>query len=167
MKHSQITILAFIFFFIIISIILNILGVTEIESGDFLGYILIFYGIATVYTSFGEGYKFLIFIGSVIFLSGIVISLPVHFDFVRPLNIFIPSAILIAGISLFIVYFDDTKNKAVLFASLLLTIAGMIFILGARQIHISVLGESILKIVEVYWPVLLVISGITIILKRS
>lgn len=166
MKHSQITILAFIFLFIIISIILNMLGLVEIESGDFLGYILIFYGIATVYTSFGERNKFLIFIGSVLFLSGIVLSLPSHFDFVRPLNIFIPSAILIAGISLFIVYFDDTKNKAVLFASLLLTIAGSIFIISARQIQISVLGESILKIIEVYWPVLLVISGITIILKR-
>ncbi len=166
MKHSQITILAFIFLFIIISIILNILGVAEIESGNFLGYILIFYGIATVYTSFGERNKFLVFIGSVLFLSGIVISLPSHFDFVRPLNIFVPSAILIAGISLFIVYFDDTKNKAVLFASLLLIIAGLIFILSARHIQIPVLGESILKIIEVYWPVLLVISGITIILKR-
>ena len=166
MKHSQITILAFIFLFIIISIILNMLGIAEIESGDFLGYILIFYGIATVYTSFGERNKFLIFIGSVLFLSGIAMSLPSHFDFVRPRNIFIPSAILIAGISLFIVYFDDTKNKVVLFASLLLTIAGLIFILAARQIQISVLGESILKIIEVYWPVLLVISGITIILKR-
>ncbi len=166
MKHSQITIITFLLLFIVASFILNYTGIIEIDSTDLFGYGLIFYGIATVYTSFGGNNKFLIFLGSVIFLSGIVVSLPAHFDFIRPLNIFIPSSILIAGISLFIVYFDDTNNKAVLFASLILVIAGMIFIFTARQVQLGVFGESILKIIEVYWPVLLVISGITIILKR-
>jgi len=165
-KHSQITILAFLLFFIVLSIILNIAGITDIESNELWGYGLIFYGIATVYTSFGGRNKFLIFIGSVIFLSGIVISLPAHFDFIRPLNIFIPSSVLITGISLFIVYLDDTDSKSILFASLILLAAGLLFIIAARQIQIPVFGESILKVIEVYWPVLLVISGITIILKR-
>lgn len=166
MKHSQITILTLIFLFIIVSVILNISGLTEIGPNEFIGYIMIFYGIATVYTSFGEENKFLIFIGSVIFLAGIVFSLPSHFDFIKPLDIFVPSSIIIAGISLFIVYYDNTKNKTVLVASLILTVAGLIFILAARQIQFVVFGESILKIIEVYWPVLLIISGITIILKR-
>jgi hypothetical protein len=152
--------------FLVALIILNITGLTAIDSKELVGYCLIFYGIATVYTSFGRENKILIFIGSVIFLSGIVISLPAHFDFIRPLNIFIPSSILIAGISLFIVYVDDTKNKTILFSSLILLIAGIIFILAARQIQVVIFGESILKIIEVYWLVLLVISGITIILKR-
>ncbi len=166
MKHSQITILAFLLLFIVLSIILNITGITDIEPRELWGYGFIFYGIATVYTSFGSRNKFPIFIGSVIFLSGIVISLPVHFDFIRPLNIFIPSSVLIAGISLLIVYLDDRDSKSILFASLILLAAGLIFIVAARQIQIPVFGESILKVIEVYWPVLLVISGITIILKR-
>jgi hypothetical protein len=148
------------------SILLNITGITGIDSEELIGYGLIFYGVATVYTSFGEKNKFLIFIGSAIFLSGILISLPAHFDFIRPMNIFIPSSVLIAGISLFIVFFDDTNNKTILFASIILTIAGIIFIFTARQIQAVIFGESILKIIEVYWPVLLVISGITILLKR-
>ncbi len=166
MKHSQISILAFLLLFVAASILLNYTGLVEINSTDLLGYGLIFYGVATVYTSFGGNNKFLIFFGSVIFLSGIVVSLPAHFDFIRPLNIFIPSSILIAGISLLIVYFDDINNKAILVASIILVIAGIIFILAARQVQFAVFGESILKIIEVYWPVLLVISGITIILKR-
>lgn len=166
MKHSQITILTFLLLFIVVSIILNISGITEIDSKELWGYGLIFYGIATVYTSFGGKNKFLIFIGSVIFLSGIVISLPAHFDFVRPLNIFIPSSVLITGISLLIVYFDDTENRSILFASIILLAAGVFFIFSARQLQIVIYWESVLKIIEVYWPVLLVISGITIILKR-
>jgi hypothetical protein len=165
-KHSQITILALILLFIVALILLNISGITEFDSTELIGYGLIFYGIATVYTSFGEKNKFLIFIGSVIFLSGILISLPTHFDFIRPMNIFIPSSVLITGISLFIVYFDDTNNKTILFASIILTIAGIIFIIAARQIQIVIFGESIIKIIGVYWPVLLVICGITILLKR-
>ncbi len=132
----------------------------------FFGYGLIFYGVASVYTSFGEKNKILIFIGSAAFLAGILISLPSHFDFIHPMNVFIPSSILIAGISLFIVFFDDTSNKTVLLAASLLVLAGIIFILAARNIQPAVFGESILRIIEVYWPVLLVISGITIILKR-
>ena len=166
MKHSQITILALILLFIVALILLNISGITEFDSTELIGYGLIFYGIATVYTSFGEKNKFLIFIGSVIFLSGILISLPTHFDFIRPMNIFIPSSVLITGISLFIVYFDDTNNKTILFASIILTIAGIIFIIAARQIQVVIFGESIIKIIGVYWPVLLVICGITILLKR-
>ena len=166
MKHSQITILTFLLLFIVVSIILNISGITEIDSKELWGYGLIFYGIATVYTSFGGKNKFLIFIGSVIFLSGIVISLPAHFDFVRPLNIFIPSSVLIIGISLLIVYLDDTQNRSILLASIILIASGVFFIFAARQLQIVIYWESVLKIIEVYWPVLLVISGITIILKR-
>ena len=166
MKHSQITILTFLILLIAASILLNILGIIEFDSRELFGYSFIFYGVATVYTSFGERNKFLIFLGAVIFLSGIAISLPAHFDFIRPVNIFIPSSVLIAGISLFIVYFDDTKNKTILFASLILIVTGLIFILSARNIQPVVFIESVLKIVEVYWPVLLIISGITIILKR-
>lgn len=166
MKHSQITIFTLLLLFAAVSVLLNIFGVLEIDSVTFFGYGLIFYGIASVYTSFGEKNKVLIFIGSAAFLSGIVISLPSHFDFIHPLNVFIPSAVLIAGISLFIVYFDDTGNRAILLAASILLITGIVFILAARSIQPAVFGESILKIIEVYWPVLLVISGITIILKR-
>ncbi len=166
MKHSQILIFTLLLLFAAVSIFLNLFGILELDSTTFFGYGLIFYGVASVYTSFGEKNKVLIFIGSAAFLAGIVISLPAHFDFISPLNIFIPASILIAGLSLFIVYFDDTSNKTILVAALILLMAGIILILTARTIQPAVFGESILKIVEVYWPVLLVISGITIILKR-
>ncbi len=166
MKHSQITIFTLLLLFAAASVFLNIFGILEIDSTTFFGYGLIFYGVASVYTSFGEKNKVIIFIGSAAFLAGIVISLQGHFDFIRPLNIFIPSSILIAGISLFIVFIDDTSNKTVLLAALILLITGIIFILAARNVQPAVFGESVLKIIEVYWPVLLVISGITIILKR-
>ena len=166
MKHSQITIFTLLLLFAAVSVFLNIFGILEIDSTTFFGYGLIFYGVASVYTSFGEKNKVLIFIGSAAFLTGIVISLPSHFDFIHPLNVFIPSSILIAGISLLIVFLDDTSNKTILLAASLLLIAGIIFILAVRNVQPAVFGESILKIIEVYWPVLLVISGITIILKR-
>ncbi len=166
MKHSQILIFTLLLLFAAVSIFLSIFGILEIDSITFFGYGLIFYGVASVYTSFGEKNKVLIFIGSAAFLTGIVISLPSHFDFIHPLNVFIPSAVLIAGISLFIVYFDDTSNRAILLAASILLITGIVFILAARSIQPAVFGESFLKIIEVYWPVLLVISGITIILKR-
>jgi hypothetical protein len=108
----------------------------------------------------------LIFIGAALFLTGIVISMPVHFDFVRPLNLFVPASMLIAGIGLFMAYFDEVKNKSILIAAVILTAAGIIFIMISRSIQLSIFGESILKIIEVYWPVLIIISGITIILKR-
>jgi hypothetical protein len=165
-KHSQITILVFILLFIVASILLNITGIAHIVPADLIGYSLIFYGVATVYTSFGNKNKFFVFAGSVIFLGGILISLPAHIDFIRPLNILIPSSILIAGISLLIVYFDDVNNKSVLIASIILIAAGIVFIFTAREIHFLMFGESILRIIRDYWLALLVISGITIILKR-
>ena len=166
MKHSQIIILTILLLLIVVAILLNLLNILMIDPRELFGYGLIFYGIATVYTTFGEGNKLLIFIGAALFLTGIVISMPVHFDFVRPLNLVVPASMLIAGISLFMAYFDEVKNKSILIASVILTAAGIIFIMISRSIQLSIFGESILKIIEVYWPVLIIISGITIILKR-
>lgn len=166
MKHSQITILVFIILFIVGAILLNLTGIARIVPADLIGYGLIFYGVATVYTSYGNNNKFFTFAGSAIFLSGILISLPAHFDFIRPLNILIPASLLIAGISLLIVYFDDTNSKSILIASIILIIAGIIFVLTVREIQFAIFGQSILRIIRDYWLVLLVISGITIVLKR-
>ena len=166
MKHSQIIILTILLLLIVVAILLNLLNILMIDPRELFGYGLIFYGIATVYSTFSEGNQLLIFIGAALFLTGIVISMPVHFDFVRPLNLVVPASMLIAGISLFMAYFDEVKNKSILIASVILTAAGIIFIMISRSIQLSIFGESILKIIEVYWPVLIIISGITIILKR-
>ncbi len=165
-NQFQITILTFILLFFIAAMLLRFINLIALDSIELYGYSFILYGIATVYTTLGEGNKILLFFASVIFLLGIVISLPAHFDIIQSSNLLIPSAILIGGVSLFIVYFDDTENKTILVASLMLLIAGVIIIFVSRTISFSLFLESILDFVTIYWPVLLIVSGITIILKR-
>ena len=166
MKHSQITILTLVLIFFVAAVFLRLLDLINLDSTELFAYGFILYGVATVYTTFGEKNKFLLFAGSVVFLAGIVISLPQHFEFVKPLNIFLPSSALILGIALLIVFLDDTKNKAIMIASFILIIAGFVLVFISRSVQLSVYFESVIDFIIVYWPVLLIVSGVTIILKR-
>jgi hypothetical protein len=165
-KQFQITILTFLLLFFIAATLLRIINVIALDVEELYGYGFILYGIATVYTTFGEENKVMLFLGSVIFLLGIVISLPAHFDIIRISDLFLPSALLIGGISLFVVYLDNTKNIILLIASFILLLSGTVLVFISRTIIIPVFFESILDFIVVYWPVLLIVSGITIILKR-
>lgn len=165
-KQFQFAILTFILLFFIAATLLRLIGLISLDSTELFGYAFILYGIATVYTTFGEKYKTLLFAGAAIFLLGILISLPSHFDIIQVSNLYVPSAILIGGISLFVVYVDDISNSLILIASLVLLLSGIILIILSRTILISVFLESILDFIVVYWPVLLIVSGITFILRR-
>ncbi|HSD62571.1 MAG TPA: hypothetical protein VLB50_02200 [Ignavibacteriaceae bacterium] len=165
-KQFQFAILTFILLFFIAATLLRLIGLLTLYSTELFGYAFILYGIATVYTTFGENYKVLLFAGAAIFLIGILISLPAHFDIIQISNLYIPSAILIGGISLFVVYFDDTTNPVVLIASIILLLSGIILVIVSRTVYVTIFLESILDFIAVYWPVLLIVSGITIILRR-
>lgn len=165
-KQFQITILTFILLFFIAAILLRLVNIIALSTAELYGYSLILYGIATVYTTFGERNKILLFLGSVLFLVGIAISLPAHFDIIQLSKLYMPSAILIAGIGLLIVYLDDTAYKPILIASLILLSAGVVLIFISQTIYFSVFLRSVIDFVAVYWLVLLIVAGITIILKR-
>jgi hypothetical protein len=165
-KQFQFTILTFLLLFLVAAMLLRTINIITLDPTELYGYGFILYGIATVYTTFGEGNKFLLFLGSVLFLLGIIISLPAHFEIVGLSNMYVPSAVLIAGISLFVVYFDNTENNTILIASLILLIAGVVLIFLLREIQFLVFLESIPDFIAVYWPILLIVSGITFILRR-
>jgi hypothetical protein len=166
LKHSQITILTLVLLLFVAAVFLKLLNLIDLDSTELFSYGFILYGVATVYTSFGENNKFILFFGSAVFLSGILLSLPAHFEFVKPLNLFLPSSILIIGISLLIVYFDNTQNKSILVTSVVLLASGFVLIFLSRNIQFSIYLEAIVDIINVYWPALLIVSGVTIILKR-
>jgi len=165
-KQFQITILTFLLLFFIGATLLRIVNLISLDPAELYGYGFILYGIATVYTTFGEENRTVLFIGSVVFLVGIAISLPVHFDIIGISHLYIPAAVLIGGISLLIVYIDDLKNKVILTGAVILIIAGIVLIFISGKIYGTTFLKSIPDFIAVYWPVLLIAAGITYILKR-
>lgn len=165
-KQFQYVILTFVLLLFIAATLLRLVGLISLDSKELFGDAFILYGIATVYTTFGENNRLLLFAGSAIFLIGILISLPTHFEIIQFSNLYIPSAVLIAGISLLIVSFDDKANPLILMASLILVLVGTILVIVSRTVQVTVFLGSILDFILFYWPVLLIVSGITIILRR-
>lgn len=165
-KQFQFAILTFILLLFVAATVLRLLGLIALDSSELFGDAFILYGIATVYTTFGENNRLLLFIGAAVFLFGIVISLPAHFEIIQISNMYVPSALLIGGISLLVVYFDDRPNSTILIASMILLLSGIILVFVSRTVQMTVFLGSILDFILVYWPVLLIVSGITIILRR-
>jgi hypothetical protein len=165
-KHFQITILTFLLLFFIGATLLRIVNLISLAPAELYGYGFILYGIATVYTTFGEENRTVLFLGSVVFLVGITISLPIHFDIIGISHLYIPAALLIGGISLLIVYIDDFKNTVIFAGAIILILAGILLIIISEKIYGTVFLKSIFDFIVEYWPVLLIAAGITYILKR-
>ena len=91
-NHSIIT---YLLIFLVLSILLKIVGIIDVNYTELAGYALIFYGIVTVYVSMGKNKRNLLFIGAVSFLVGVELIITNNYDFLKLSNVVLPSIFFI------------------------------------------------------------------------
>ncbi|HVO75991.1 MAG TPA: hypothetical protein VMT35_18350 [Ignavibacteriaceae bacterium] len=146
---------------------MKLFGIIDYSAGEIIGYIFIIYGLALVYTSMGKDKKLLLFIGSSLFLAGVFLFIINNFQLTGSSNPILTSIILIPGISFFILFIDDFSNKLFLILSAGFTAVGLLIIISTGSPTFSSFFSSILYIAVRYWPVVLIVIGIALIIKRD
>lgn len=153
--------------FLIISLILKLFGLIYLDNIELLAYTFIFYGISSVYVSFGNNKRFQLFIGTTAFLIGIIFFLVSNFDIFNSSSLIFPSALLILGICSWMLFLDNTDDKAVLFISIIFILLGVIYSISVGTLRIGSFLNSIFSITIKYWIVALITLIIIILLKRD
>jgi hypothetical protein len=151
--------------FLALSIILKLFGVIDVDSIELLGYALIFYGINLVYTSFGKKQAGILFAGSSLFLTGLLLFLISSFEFVSDNEIIFPSILLILGINFLMLFFDDTGNKRYLAISIVSILSALIVTIFLGTITFQSYLSSVVTITLKYWPIIIIAIGLLILLN--
>ena len=89
------SILTYTLSFLILAVIFKLIGFLRVNNEEILAYTFIFYGISSVYLSMGKDKKFRVFLGTVVFLIGIIFFVLNNFDITNLSRIIFPSVILI------------------------------------------------------------------------
>jgi len=165
-KHHH-SILIYLLTFLALSILLKFWGIIDFDNREIFGYGLIFYGISLVYISFGNNQRGRLFIGSIIFLSGLFLYIISKFEFFKESTLLIPALLLIFSISFLMLYLDNLRDKTVLLVSVLFFISGTIITIYNGEISFPVFLNAIWHITLNYWPVVLIAVGIILIIHRE
>ena len=139
----------------------------EFSILEIFSYALIFYGISLVYLSFGKGKKAALFIGTAIFLSGIIFFLSSSFDFPNPVQLIIPSFMFISGAGFLMLFIDDVYNIILLLISLAFLFLAIFSAIILGTVEISSYISSIWLVAKKYWPVVLILLAIVWLLSKD
>ncbi len=160
-------ILIYLLVFVVILILLRTFGVIHISNDELLGYVLIIYGLSLFYSSFVSGRKIILFVGSTIFLIGIIFFLLSNFQFQNTHNFILPAIIFILSISSFMVYLSDTTQKISVYIATILCALGV----GAMALIIKngITGYfvNIVFITEIYWPMLIILIVVVMLVNKD
>lgn len=156
--------ITYLLIFLALSIILELFNLINFEGTELISYVFIFLGIGSVYLSFGRGKGIIIFFGSLIFLTGLILFLFNNFEFTDPYGIIFPAVFLVFGISALMVFFDNMENKVMLLTSLIFILTGFIFTMVIGSLSFTEFVNSIVNITLSYWPVILIVLGIILII---
>lgn len=166
MEKSQ-PILTYSLSFLILALIFKFLGVINLANEEILSYTFIFYGLSSVYASMGKNKKLRLFIGSVVFLIGIIFFVMIYFDIFYSSKIIFPSTLLILGISSLMLFLDNTKDKAVLFISLIFILIGIVYSVSVGMMRLDSFIFSFYHILLKYWIIILIAIIIVAAIRRE
>ena len=163
MKLNDIAIV--IVMFIIVSLFLSFLNILSISFQDILSYSLITIGISLVYSEVIRQNRFLIFLGSLIFLTGIFFLIIENFDVHINEGMSLPIILIFSGSGLLMVHISTSTKKIYLMVSLILLSAGLALFIVKNNWSGSLFIQSLLSVVNFLWPVAILIIILVLLLR--
>ena len=159
--------MTYLLIFLVLTILLKIVGIINISYTELAGYALIFYGIGTVYISMGKKKRNLLFIGAVLFLIGVELIITNNYDFLKLSNVVLPSIFFILGTAFLVLFIDDLSNRLLLVISIIFLISGAFFFTKLGTFNFSDFLKSTLSIMLKYWPILIIVTALILLLKKD
>ena len=153
--------------FIIVSLILSLLNILSISFTNVLSYSLIIIGIALVYLEVIKQNRLLIFIGSVVFLTGIFFLITENFEVTATSGMRLPFILIFSGSGLLMVHISKPTKKIILLASVILLSAGLTLLLVDSHWKFESFIQSVLSVINFLWPVAIIIAILVFLMQTK
>ena len=148
-------------------IFLRTLGFITVSDSELIGYGLMIYGLSIFYSSYIQRKKVVLFIGTGIFLSGVVFFLIGNFELFNVDQLLIPASLFIFSIGLLMVYLSDMSKKNMLYFALILFTTGIGAMVLVSTTGIDGYFENTLLITRIYWPVIIILFFVVVLVNRN
>ena len=148
-------------------IFLRAIGIINVSDSELIGYGLMIYGLSLFYSSYIKRRKLLLFIGTGIFLSGVLFFLIGNFELWNIDQLLIPASLFIFSISFFMVYLADMPKKNMLYLALILFTAGIGAMALVSKTGIDGYFENAVLITRIYWPVIIILFFIVALVNKN
>ena len=160
-------ILSYALSFLLVVYLLKLLDIADFSVMEILSYTFVFYGVSAVYTSMGRNKKLALFVGSAVFLVGIVFFLIENFDIINTTGIIFPATLLILGASSLMLYFDNTEDKAIMLIALVFILLGIVYSISVGSMRFSSFFSSLFHLTVKYWIIIVLSLVIIFVISRN
>ena len=147
--------------------LLNSVGLLQINYENNFYYLLQFIGLVFVFTSMGKNQRAVLFLGSVIFMAGIIFFVKDNYEILDYTKIVIPSILICFGTGFFLLYIDNVKENSFLVLSLVIFSVALFMISYTKDFSMIKLANRVSYNILGFWPVLLLLLGVGLLLNRN
>jgi hypothetical protein len=152
--------------FIVVTL-LSLLRVIPLSALEIAAYTCLFWGISFFYSSYLKQYKTGIVIGSISFLTGSILFVFTRFEILSFGTVFIPSALIIIGLSLLISnLLTETNSTSVIF-SILSMFAGIWLTISRGTATVELYLTAVYDLLRSYWIIVLILAAIIFLTGRN
>jgi hypothetical protein len=154
---------------ILFGLLISLSGFKIIKMGrdEIIGTVLILQAIPSVFISLMKSRRTLIFVFTVIFMIGIIFITKSHYEIIESRGLIFSSILFISGSGFLILYTDNLKERVFLYTGILFFVLGYFSITFFRELGIIEFANSLANIVEDFWPIVLILLGLTIFINRK
>jgi hypothetical protein len=118
-----------------------------------------------VYTTFGRNQSVILFFGSSLFLTGLLLFLLSNFDFTSSREIVFPAILFILGIDFLMLFLDNTIRKSYLAISVTAILSAITVTILLGSITFQNFLTSIENITAKDGPVVIIAAGLLVLLS--
>jgi len=149
------------------TILLSFSGIINIGLHEIFYYLLITAGMAFVYIGIMNETGLIIFTGTGLFLTGVLLLSKLYFN-VELNNIsFIPVVTSIAAAGFLLVFISMPGKKYFIVISFILFVLTAILLVMLTAFELKGFIYSILPLLKVYWPVIIIFFVLIVLLKKK
>jgi hypothetical protein len=146
---------------------LSLLKIVSLNSLDIAAYACMFWGISFFYSSYLNQHHAGIVIGSVLFLTGTVLFVFTQFEILNFGTVFVPSALIVIGISLLIANLLTKVNSIAVIFSFLSLFAGIWLLISRGTGTLDLYLSAAYALVSSYWLVILFLVVIIFLIGKN
>lgn len=147
--------------------VLNMAGVGNFSQNEITALSLMLFGIPTVYYSFENSLRGNLIAGVAAFLTGVILFVKDNFEIFENRGMILSSILFISGAILLFLYIENPAEKIFALSGLMLVLFGYLASTVLKNFVMLGLANRLAYYLEDFWPVILMVLGISILLNRK
>ncbi len=132
-----------------------------------LGGAIIFYALPTAYFSLENGKRDKLVWATIVFCVSVVLIVKSYFEILDTRGIIFVSILFVSGTVLMLLFIENMKEKVFFVSSLILILLSYLTVAFFKNLGLFETANKIGNLVEVFWPVILIVLGIGVFINRK